>query len=321
MGVRRKRSHILFEPRAPAKITKMGNVIDLMVCDTITTEPVCKKISRDQYVNTQTGEVFEYRHIENRAQCYDSIRRTMKKIREIINCNVTNIRNIRWITLTYKENMTDSNRLYKDYEKFWKRLVYYFETNGIEKPEYITVIEPQGRGAWHVHGLLIWDGEAPYIENSTLAKIWGNGFVSVKQPKECDNLGAYFSAYLSNMTIDEIEKLPKKEQDKMFIAAAVTGATAVFDGVTEDNQSKKIIKGARLAMYPSGMNILRHSRGIKKPEVVRTTYDRAHAYLATAKETYYQSYEIVDEAGKCRNRIFKASYNLKPTSIKAKNKK
>lgn len=311
MAVKKVKDHMLFDPRAPAKLTKMGNITDLLVCDTITTEPVCKKISKDLYVNTQTGEVLEYQHIVNRSQCYDSLRKTMQKIRELINSNVTNIYNIRWITLTYKENMTDTRKLYKDFEKFWKRFTYYLETNGIEKPEYIAVVEPQGRGAWHVHGLFIWPGKAPYIANDVLSQIWGKGFVSIKQPKNCDNLGAYFSAYLSNMPAEDIDGLPEKEQIKALVAAATVGTIEAEDVVTEAGISKKVIKGARLSMYPPGMNIYRHSRGIKKPEVIRTTYAMAREHLAEAKETYSQAFEIVDDVGNCKNRILKASYNSK----------
>lgn len=315
MEIKKVKDHMLFAPRAPSKITKMGNITDLVVSDTISTEPICIKISKNNYMNTKTGEVLECKHITNRAQCYDSLRKTMRNIREIINCNVTNPSQVRWITLTYKDNVTDNKRLYKDFEKFWKRFTYYVETNGIDKPEYITVVEPQGRGAWHVHGLLIWAGKAPYIANEVLAQIWGKGFVSIKQPKNCDNLGAYFSAYLSNVPVEDIQRLPTLEQTKAYVAASCVGSVEPEDVVSEDGTSKKVIKGARLAMYPPGMHIYRHSKGIKKPEVVRTTYDKARAYLADSTETFSQAYEIVDEAGNCVNRILKASYNSKRPKI------
>ena len=301
----------MFVPRAPAKITKMGNITDLVVYDTITREPICVKVSKDSYLNTRTGEVLDYNHIMNRSQCYDSIRKTMRKIRELINANVTNVFNIRWITLTYKENMTDAKRLYRDYEKFWKRFIYYCENNGYERPEYITIVEPQGRGAWHIHGLLIWQSKAPFIANILLQKLWGKGFVSIKQPTECDNLGAYFSAYLADMSLEELESLPEELQVKAQIAASTVGSIDPIDVASEGGKSKKIVKGARLAMYPPGMNIYRHSKGVKKPEVIRTTYQKAREYLAGTKETYYQGFEIFDHNGCRQNRILKASYNSK----------
>ena len=311
MPVRKSKKVMLFDPRAPAKMTKMGNITDLVVCDSFTREPICVKVSKDSYVNTRTGEVLDYTHITNRSQCFDSIRKTMRKIRELVNTNVTNIYNVRWITLTYKDNMTDSKRLYHDYEKFWKRFTYYCDKRGYSKPRYITVVEPQGRGAWHIHGLFIWERKAPFIENSVLKEIWGKGFVSIKQPVNCDNLGAYFSGYLADMPLEEVEKLPEDLQVKAYVAASTLGSVEPVDVVSQENKPKKIIKGARLAMYPSGMNIYRHSKGIKKPEVIRTTYRKAREYLAGAKETYYQSYEVLDKNGCRQNRILKASYNTK----------
>lgn len=309
MPVRKSKEVMLFDPRAPAKITRMGNITDLVVYDKVTREPVCTKISKDSYMNTRTGEVFDYKHISNRSQCYDSIRKTMQKIRELVNTNVTNIYNIRWITLTYKENMTDTERLYHDFEKFWKRFIYYCKKSGYERPEYITVVEPQGRGAWHIHGLFIWSGKAPFIENSVLRKIWGKGFVSVKQPVNCDNLGAYFSGYLANLPLDEVDSMPQDVQVKIHIAASVQGSSDPIDVILEEGKSKKVIKGARLALYPPGMNIYRHSRGIKKPKIIRTTYQKAREYLAGLTETYSQNYEIIDANGCQQNRILRASYN------------
>ena len=57
---------------------KMGHIIDLVVCDSMPIKPSCKKISKDNYVNPATGEVFDYNHTLNRLQCYDSIRKTMR---------------------------------------------------------------------------------------------------------------------------------------------------------------------------------------------------------------------------------------------------
>ena len=104
--------------------------------------------------------------------------------------------NVRWITLTYAENMTDTDRLYFDFKDFNKRFQYYCKINGYSKPEYIVMMEPQGRGAWHCHLLYIWDCKAPYVANKTLRDLWGHGFVKIKKLDNCDNVGAYLTAYL-----------------------------------------------------------------------------------------------------------------------------
>ena len=306
MSVKKSDSILLFDDQAPAKITKMGHITDITVCDSVTYEPVCKKLSKDFYLDTRTGEVKEYKHITNRSECFESLRKSMQHIRALINANVTNSYCVRWITLTYRENMTDAKRLYHDFEKFWKRFLYYCEKNDFEKPEYISVVEPQGRGAWHIHGLFFWSSKAPFIPNNTLADLWGHGFVNIKEPKNCDNLGAYFTAYLTNMSTEEIEKVSAEEKIHAYVAASITATTEPVQ-----IQDKKILKGARLALYPPGINIIRHSRGIKYPEVNRTTYGKAVKYLEGATETYCQSFEILDPSGEPVNRILKASYNFK----------
>ena len=52
MSVKKSDSILLFDDQAPAKITKMGHITDLTVCDTVTCEPVCKRLSKDYYLNT-----------------------------------------------------------------------------------------------------------------------------------------------------------------------------------------------------------------------------------------------------------------------------
>ena len=283
----------------------MGNVIDVLTMDSVTYEPVCIKLTADTYLNTLTGEVGQYQHITNRAESYSSLRKTMSKIRTLINCNVTNPRNSHWVTLTYATNMTDTKRLYKDFDRFWKRFRYFCAKQGYPDPKYISVVEPQGRGAWHIHLLVLWSRPAPFIPNNKLAEIWGNGFVSIKCVPYCDNLGAYLTAYLTNMPEEEVRSLPSELKTEAYVSASLTGGVEP----KKDVRGKKIIKGARLALYPPGFNIYRHSRGIKMPVVIWTTNEDAQSLVSGTVETYHRDFEIVNENGVVLNRIRKASYN------------
>ena len=93
----------------------------------------------------------QYKHGDTRADNQKGVRQTLARIRALINCNVVNPSFCRWLTFTYAENMTDTKRLYKDWDTFRKRFGRWCAQNGIDKPEYIAVVEPQGRGAWHLH--------------------------------------------------------------------------------------------------------------------------------------------------------------------------
>lgn len=270
----------------------------------------CKKIDKDHYVDTRTGELFEYEHIENRAESTESIRHTLAYIRALINTNVTEPDNVRWVTLTYGENMTDSKRLYEDYFKFWKRFCYWCKKQGYEKPEYITVQEPQGRGAWHVHAFFIWSQKAPFIPNDTMRQLWQQGFTKTKAMQDCDNVGAYFSAYLGDMPLDEVQALSPEEMKKS-LAGSVTIEEKQFiddEGLTKD---KKFVKGGRLYLYPPGMNIVRKTKGIRLPEVEYMSRSEAEKKVCSAKQTFSQTYEVLDDVGAVVNIISKAYYNSK----------
>ena len=64
-------------------------------------------------------------------------------MRDIINTNVVNTNNGLWVTLTYKENMQDTKKLYDDYRKFNMRFQRYLKNNNLPKCEYIVCAEPQ----------------------------------------------------------------------------------------------------------------------------------------------------------------------------------
>ena len=50
----------------------------------------------------------------------------MGRLRDLLNTNIADPSHCRWVTLTYKENMTDPKRLYTDFDKFNKRMINIF---------------------------------------------------------------------------------------------------------------------------------------------------------------------------------------------------
>jgi hypothetical protein len=179
-----------------------------------------------------------------------SLRMIFKNLRQLINTNFTDDDSDRqlFITLTYKENMQDDKRLKKDFEKFIKRLQYAYKENELA---YISIVEPQGRGAWHVH-LLLKTLNQPnlFIPHEDIERLWGHGATRTERLR-ADNLGSYFIAYLSNAELSD-EKIALME-----VSA---------EDIKEEN-GKKYLKGIRLKWYPDYMQIYRHSRNITKPSV------------------------------------------------------
>jgi hypothetical protein len=279
------------------KLIDMGNIKEIMYIEKLNLNgfPV-KKISKNEYMVVETGEVKEYiNHSENRSQDINSLRKTFKKIRQIINYNFKGNKNELAFTITYAENMTDTKRLYKDFEKFYKKLKYKYPDI-----DYFNVVEPQERGAWHCHILIRFNGlERVYIPNKDIEEMWGNGFVKVKAIKSnVDNLGAYLSAYLGDV-----------ELNKNSIKQLQPGT--VVKEVEIEGKKKKFIKGGRLHLYPSGMNIYRSSNGIKEPIAQYMTYEKAKKIVGAETPNYSTKIHILDDDGKVINSISYENYNLK----------
>lgn len=292
------------QPGKLVKMTDMGHIKEVMCVDKLSlSPPPITKIDRDLYVLNETGEVREYQHTENRSQNVDNLRRTFKQIRHIINFNFTGGGNELAFTLTYAENMTNTKRLYFDFDKFMKQLRYHYGKD----IDYFSVVEPQGRGAWHCHVLLRFNAlDKIYIPNEEIARMWGQGFVTVKAiRKDVDNLGAYLSAYLG-----DIELTP---ENKKVVAECCPGDTGQYEikTVEVDGVEKRFIKGGRLHLYPTGMNIYRKSRGIKIPDSSYMPYSEAKKIVGSATPNYSSMVCILDDEDTEVNRIIYEQYNLK----------
>lgn len=245
------------------KQTKAGAITEFVEMSKYPKPIDCKRVTADFYVkpSEESGELYAYAHAVDKSGCMDSVRRTLANLRLIINANCVDPVRLSWVTLTYAENMTDTKRLYQDYKAFWKRFLRWCVKQGYQSPQYIAVAEPQGRGAWHLHCIWIWPDKAPYIENNAvLWPMWGHGFTKIKAVRtDCDNLGAYFSAYLADMSTDEFAKAFGYDCPERY--------TDIKQVLNDDGTEtpKRIVKGARLKLYPPGMNIYRASRGILRP--------------------------------------------------------
>ena len=186
---------------ALVRLKEMGNITEIMFSEKRSRGGYITKIDKDHYVDNRTGELFEFTHLENRAQDLANVAKSLAQGRDILNANITDVSRCRWVTLTYAENMTDPKKLLFDFQNFNKRCRAIFGNY-----EYITAAEPQGRGAWHLHCVFIFSGKAPYMDNAVVRDCWKQGFVTVKRLDDVDNVGAYLTAYLGDMELSEASK-------------------------------------------------------------------------------------------------------------------
>ena len=269
----------------PVKYIEMGNVIEVQYMSHANSRQTVRMLPDNKYTLIETGEVFECQKHESRIEHKNSLYRTFANMRALINTNVTDVKNVRFLTLTYKENMTDPKRLYRDFDTFRKRLHRYCKKQGFPGFEYISASEPQARGAWHMHIIVIFDSAAPFIPNAELARIWGHGFVKVTKIDDVDNIGAYLTAYLSDMELSECDDITARHgKVKDIIVSDDSG----------NMQKKRYVKGARLSLYPINFNIVRHSQGIRQPEpeiIPKSIADERTAGLAL---TFERTFKLID---------------------------
>ena len=157
------------------------------------------------------------------------VRKTCDNFKWLVRANERNVR--LFVTLTYKVNMTDTKQLYQDYRKFVQKLRRaYPAITG-----YLVAFEPQKRGAWHAHMLLLSDRPFLYIPNRKIHGLWGHGFTKTQSCRNVRDIGTYLTAYLTNVRYGKVTK-----------------------------------KGARLGMYPKGFHFLRSSKdGVSRTQVTR----------------------------------------------------
>lgn len=295
-------------PNLLVKVTEMGNIIEVQYMSRRNTKQTIRMLEGgEQFVICSTGEIKDVEHHETRKSNKKGLYKTFVNMRAIINTNVIDVAKVRWCTLTYAENMTDTKRLYTDFEKFNKRFQYYCKQQGYSKPEYIVMMEPQGRGAWHAHLLYIWqDMKAPFIPNDVFAKLWGHGFVRIKKLDNVDNVGAYLTAYLGDMELSEVDLSRWQEMTR--------GTTVKQVEMLDENGqkiSKPVLKGARLNLYPANFNMLRYSRGIKKPVEEMMSQKEANKKVSGATKTFESAVKLTDSDNAFDSVIIKEQYNTK----------
>lgn len=290
MDIEKLDSRQFINTNLPVKVTEMGNITEIQYMSRRNNKATIQMLpGGEEYVVVRTGEIKEVEHHEFRSSQKKSLYRTFSNLRGIINSNIIDTDKVRWITLTYKENMTDTERLYKDFEKFNKRFQYYIKKQGYNKAEYIVMMEPQGRGAWHCHLLYMFDTKAPYIPNEKLSKLWGHGFVTIKKLDNVDNVGAYLTAYLGDLDLEDCNP------DDLLGCEVKTVEIEEY-GV---KKSKYYIKGARLKMYPAGFNMYRCSRGVKRPIIDMYSQNEAQKKVSAATLTYEKNIRLSDDEFEC----------------------
>lgn len=263
------------DDNAPVTITTAGNIVKIQSMQRRNNQPTIIPLDKDHYANARTGEVFEFQRTENRTDNIQALKRQMSDARDILNANTARPEHCLFVTLTYAENMQDTKRLHMDLKHFTRDMHAHYG-----QFKYFTAVEPQGRGAWHAHIIMIFPDKPPFVdENAVFQNEWKRrGWVKIQKMDNCDNVGAYLTAYLCDIPIDE------------------NGAP-----VEQIDLSKpvphKVEKGKRLVMYPHNMRIFRWSRDMEMPQKTVTSYKNAKRKVGDSAPTFQKALMISGDNG------------------------
>lgn len=99
-----------------------------------------------------------------------------------------------FLTLTFKENITDIKEGNYLHSKFIKKLNYFVYHTKKSQLKYVSVIEFQKRGAIHYHILFF---NLPHVDKKQLAEIWEHGFIVIKGADKDQNIAGYLTKYMT----------------------------------------------------------------------------------------------------------------------------
>lgn len=183
------------------------------------------------------------RAADNRAR---STRRARTRVRRLAKAKGLTV----LLTLTYRENMQDRDRMARDFDAFVKRV-----RRVIPGFEYVCVFERQKRGAWHAH-IAVQRVLSHYLHKGALVRsytllrsMWrgivgaDNGNVDVSRNKRVNRSAAKLASYLSKYigkTFDQAERfvnsysasgraLPDAISEKVLTGDQLTACTAMLD--------------------------------------------------------------------------------------------
>ena len=232
MGIKKVDSKsIIIHEETEVKFKIAGSIREVQFFAGVSRRCPIQNISKDKYLDRETGEIKERKKSENRYQSPKSVRKSINKLMDLIRCNATEKSYCKWITLTYADAMTDHEKVYEDEKMFLRRLQRYLNnqtelSDGQKMFKRITVAEAQGEkhdNSWHMHILLIFEDIAPFISNDTITELWGHGMTDTHKVYDADGLALYFKVYLSdveyiesNEDYDVVEKVVNGES-KQFI--------------------------------------------------------------------------------------------------------
>ena len=195
-------------PSATVKCTTYGKYIDITTISGVKKNANVIKLNKDEYVVVKTGEVRKYNTSAEKK--LDNVRRAKRELQRTLIENFSAQPCEAMITLTYKENMQDKEKLSYD----WKILSKWIKRYIGAEIAYIAVIELQKRGAYHLHiPIKRVDGYKLIIPQAELQAHWQHGTADIRRTNKntCEYLSGYFEK-----TYKSVRSLKQEKYTKLY---------------------------------------------------------------------------------------------------------
>lgn len=139
---------------------------------------------------------------DNYLNFYKCTIRARQNVFDLISCNINVIPDYngqlqlpKFLTLTFKDNISDVELANKEFTNFNKRLSYYLFKVNKNVLKYLCVPEFQKRGAIHYHVIYF---NLPYTDFYQLKKVWGKGSIYIEGVKDnIDDYAKYVAKYIN----------------------------------------------------------------------------------------------------------------------------
>ena len=123
--------------------------------------------------------------------------RSARNVRRLVNSNIEEYS--KFVTLTFRDDVKDLKEANYIFKKFKQRLDYQLKITS----KYLCVPEFTKKGRVHFHVIFF---NLPFIKNTTLEMIWGQGFIKINKIDNCDNVGSYVVKYMTKDNEQLIEQ-------------------------------------------------------------------------------------------------------------------
>ena len=159
------------------RIILSDNFAEIMALEKETNPFNNKRISSRQYIDKNTGEVFNYKLKDTNGKSDESIRKALKRFSYIAKSNFEGKRYGIFLTLGYENKMDDMAQLNHDYNLFWRKLKRRYPLL-----DYIGVVEYKNNKSLHMHILLkSSDEKRLFLDREELIKLWGQNDVYIRR--------------------------------------------------------------------------------------------------------------------------------------------